>query len=203
MYIPEHFAIKNHAVLLEIARDNNFGTLISVVENQPFASHLPFQIDSSGDQLWLYGHVAKANLHWKHFDEQTALVIFEGPHGYVSPTWYEEQGVPTWNYCVVHMRGKVEALPEREATRDIVESLSELHETPNPDPWIPHYPDAMLDAIVGFRMQVTELHGKFKLSQNRSENDRRSVIRQLEAPFGRKAKEHHRELSAIMKTHNS
>ena len=89
MYIPEHFAIKDQAVLLEIVRDNNFGTLISVIENQPFASHLPMQIDGSGEQLWLYGHVAKANPHWKHFDDQAALAIFEGPHGYISPTWYD------------------------------------------------------------------------------------------------------------------
>jgi len=202
MYIPEHFAIKDHDVLLEISRENNFGTLVSVIENQPFASHLPFQIDNSGDQLWLYGHVAKANPHWKHFDDQMGLAIFEGPHGYISPTWYEEQGVPTWNYCVVHMRGKLEALTSREPTRDIVEGLSDFHEASNPDPWIPDYPDSMLDAIVGFRMQVTELHGKFKLSQNRSKADRKGVVRELEKPFGQPAKDHHHELSTIMKNNN-
>ncbi len=202
MYIPSHFAIEDKEVMLQLARDHNFGILISVIDNSPYASHLTFDIREDDNQVWLYGHVAKANPHWRHFDQQSALAIFEGPHGYISPTWYEEQGVPTWNYAVVHMRGEMEAMTDREPTRDVVESLSETHEQENPDPWIPDYPDAMLDAIVSFRMRVTDINGKFKLSQNRKEADKKSVLTQLSKPFDQEAKEHHKDLATIMREHN-
>ncbi|MBX2867115.1 MAG: FMN-binding negative transcriptional regulator [Acidiferrobacterales bacterium] len=203
MYIPSHFAIDDKEIMLQLAKDHNFGILVSVIDEFPYASHLPFDIREVDNQVWLYGHVAKANPHWHYFDQSIALAIFEGPHGYISPTWYQEQGVPTWNYAVVHMRGEMEAMTEREPTRDVVEDLSELHERENPEPWIPDYPDAMLDAIVSFRMRVTEMKGKFKLSQNRKEVDKTSVLKQLSHPFGQQAKEHHEALATLMHKHNS
>jgi len=201
MYIPDHFAIDDQAVLLSLVRENNFGTLVSMVNNIPVASHIPFDLREQEDGLYLYGHVAKANPHWRHFAEADSLAIFEGPHSYISPTWYETPGVPTWNYCIVHMTGPVTTL-QPEENQDIVEALSEYHEADNPDPWIPDYPQAMLSAIVSFKMQVTKLEGKFKLSQNRPMKDKQKVAESLRRPFGQSPRDHHDALLGMMEEHN-
>jgi transcriptional regulator len=184
MYIPGHFCESDQSTLIRFVHENSFGLLVSWSENGPVATHLPMLLEVENGDLVLYGHVAKANPHWRLFldDESTSvpvpesLVIFQGAHAYISPTWYESRGVPTWNYTAVHAYGKACLIDDRDARNDIVLSLSDKFEKERSNPWIPDYEGSMLDGIVAFKLPVRDMQGKFKLSQNKSRNDRDGVI---------------------------
>jgi transcriptional regulator len=109
------------------------------------------------------------------------LAIFAGPHGYVSPTWYAEPGVPTWNYAVVHAIGEARSVDDPTRTRTHVEALAANYERGRAAPWVPEYDTRRLAGIVGIEIRVERLEGKFKLSQNRSAADRAGVVEQLMA----------------------
>ncbi len=142
--------------------------------------------DENGEsKLFLYGHVAKANEHWRYWKQnhdrsQRSLAIFQGAHSYVSPTWYENGGVPTWNYAAVHLYGTLCVVDDPEELRELVIKLSDQYERNRTDPWIPDFPSEMLNAIVGFSMCVDDIQGKYKLSQNKTETDRNQVRQALE-----------------------
>lgn len=201
MYIPDHFAQTDLDELVRLVRDFNFGTLITLHDDTPYASHLPFLIstDAAGDII-LRGHLARANPHWKMFGEGESLAVFQGPHCYISPTWYETPGVPTWNYAAVHLMGSPQVVDDRQGLYDIVIQLTEKHEAANPEPWIPDFPDNMLTAIVGFSMTVTRIEGKYKLSQNRPAQDRSRVAQALKTPFGKEADENQTLVAAMMRS---
>jgi transcriptional regulator len=133
----------------------------------------------------LIGHFARANPHWGHADGGATLAVFHGPHAYVSPSWYEhpERMVPTWNYATVHMHGTLEIIADAAATRAVLDALVDRFEGGRAAPWTLRMPerrrDAMVAAIVAFRLRVTRLEGKFKLSQNRSAADRARVAAAL------------------------
>lgn len=187
MYIPAHFRVDSLDTLHRLIQENSFGTLVTVWEGTPFASHVPFLLDAErGEKGVLRGHLARANSQWKSFAEgQEALVIFQGPHAYISPAWYTTHpSVPTWNYTAVHAYGVPRLLdaPELFATlRDSVAAFENGRE----NPWLfesltEEYVQQMIRGIVGFEMPITRLEGKFKLNQNRSEADRESVVAALE-----------------------
>ena len=124
--------------------------------------------------------MAKANEQWTHFgNENDVLVIYQGPHTYISPSNYEEPGVPTWNYSAIHMYGKASLVNDELELRGIITSLSRKYERNREIPWVPTYPDKMLGAIVGFKVSVERIEAKSKLSQNRSERDRANIIANL------------------------
>ena len=132
----------------------------------------------------LIGHMARGNPQWRSLaNGQTVLGIFQGPHAYISPAWYSSPGVPTWNYAVAHVYGKAKLVEEDGALWGILERLVDFHESGNLNPWKPELsPEVrvrLLGAIVGFEIEVTEIQGKFKLSQNRSREDQRGVVAQL------------------------
>ena len=199
MYIPEHFAEPDLDALVRLASDFNFGTLITNQQGIPYASHLPFLItkDHDGDII-LKGHLARANPHWRMFGNGESLALFQGPHTYISPTWYENPGVPTWNYAAVHIMGSPKIIDDQEALNDIVIELTEKHEAANPNPWVPDFPETMLSAIVGFSMRASRVEGKYKLSQNRPGRDRSNVIQELKKPFGQNADENQVKVAAMM-----
>ncbi len=182
MYIPSEFQIDDPEVLSQFMQRYNFGTLVSQDgDGALVASHIPFVVDAAPGRLpTLFAHVAKANRQWRSFgDDREALVIFQGPHGYVSPSLYEvHPSVPTWNYQVVHAYGAARLLTQDEQRSHVFE-LIEQHESGAAEPWQPDLPEDLLDQllrqIVAFRIDVTRLEGKFKLNQNRSEADRESV----------------------------
>ena len=181
MYIPKHFEQTSPSTLWDFIDEHGFGTLLTVVDGAPTLSHLPFLPDRAAGVL--HCHVARANPHW-HATARSpqALVIFAGPHGYVSPTWYAERGgVPTWNYAVVHAHGSAQVIDDAEHARKHVEALAAKYERGRAAPWVPDYDAHRLAGIVGIDIRVTRLEGKFKLSQNRSEADRSRVIAALEA----------------------
>jgi transcriptional regulator len=180
MYTPKHFEQKDERTLWDFIGEHAFGALLTIVDGRPFVSHLPFLSDR--DERVLHCHVARANPQWQQLAASAGvLAIFTGPHGYVSPTWYEEPGVPTWNYAVVHVHGEARAMDDTASTRRHVEALAAKFERRTAAPWIPAYDARRLQGIVGIEISVTELTGKFKLSQNRSAADRAGVVAQLTA----------------------
>jgi transcriptional regulator len=168
-----------------------FATLVTVGSDGPLASHLPMLLDAgAAPQGELMGHLARANPQWNTSDfTRPALAIFMGPDAYVSPSWYaskQEHGrvVPTWNYHVVHVRGFVELFEASDELKAHVEALSNRHEGRFAVPWeVSDAPEdfirRQLKGIVGLRLRITSIEGKAKLSQNRSEADRRRVVTAL------------------------
>ena len=186
LYIPAHFREENISALHEMMRQNSFAALVTVADGVPFATHLPILLDSATPPYGiLRGHVARANPQWRHFEAGTeALMIFGGPHGYISPGWYETQpAVPTWNYTAVHAYG-IPRLITHEELKTLLLDMTAHFESGLPEaPYLKlsnGYIEKLLPAIVGFEMPITRLEGKGKLSQNRSETDSRQVIAALE-----------------------
>ena len=174
LYVPPHFRVDDPEALFDFVAANAFGTLVSGGSAGLHVSHIPFLPERGSDgQVRLLGHVARANGHWEALEGAAHLLaIFQGPHGYVSPGWYQNHpSVPTWNYAVVHAHGRARLMDEAEL-HELVIRLSNTYEAGRPKPWragdLPaDYVATMLKAIVGFEMVVERLEGKFKLSQNR------------------------------------
>jgi transcriptional regulator len=179
MYVPSHFAENDPATLASFIDAHSFGTLVTTADGKPFASHVPFLYDATAGTLNC--HLARANPQWRQIEAAPdVLVIFAGPHGYVSPTWYVEAGVPTWNYAVVHAVGTARVVDDPAATARHVEALAAKHEQ-GAAPWVPSYDKRRLAGIVGIEVRVRAIEGKFKLSQNRSPADRAGVVARLAA----------------------
>ena len=177
MYLPRAFEVSDRDEIFSFIAQNRFGQMISHFEGRPCSNHLPFLV--SEGRLRLVSHLARANPQWRGADGQQVLVTFQGPHGYISPAWYEQPGVPTWNYQAVHVYGECTTFEEPERLKGLLAKLVEKYEAASEEPWLPQYPDQLLEAIVGVEIEITEIQCKYKLSQNRSDNDRRRVIEAL------------------------
>jgi transcriptional regulator len=181
MYVPPHFAESDPAKLHAFIEANSFGLLVSQVAGVPFATHLPFLFDrTAGPHGTLLGHMARANPHWRELAGQPALAVFSGPHAYVSPTWYEvENVVPTWNYVAVHATGRAAVVEDRSALLDILQRSVAFYEAALPRPWTfdgsSAFAARMVGHIVGFRIEVERLEGKWKLNQNHPAGRRKKV----------------------------
>jgi len=190
MYVPKHYAVTDRSKMLDFINKNGFGILFSHTGAEPMASHLPFILDENGGQEGLIlGHMARANPQWRFADGQEVLVVFHGPHAYVSPTWYEhEDTVPTWNYVAVHVSGVFKAVEDRAGIEDIVGRITDYYEASQPQPWqadfSTDYAAQMVKRIVAFEIEITSLQGKWKLNQNHPESRRRLVAEQLAAHDG-------------------
>jgi transcriptional regulator len=187
MYIPKAFREDNIKTLHKFMREYSFATLITQHEGVSFATHLPFILDDRrGSNGTLLAHMARANPQWHDFvSEQEVLVIFQGPHAYVSPSWNEvELSVPTWNYAVVHAYGIPRLIEDGEELYKLLKILVETHEAQFEKPWPfklqQDYLQKMMRGIVGFEIEITRLEGKFKLSQNRTEAEQENVITALQ-----------------------
>jgi transcriptional regulator len=193
MYLPAAFAELDLNKLHDFIEQNNFGLLVSEVEGLPFATHLPFLLErTTGPHGTLVGHMARANPQWREASGQTALTIFSGPHAYISPTWYEaEQVVPTWNYAAVHAYGRVEIVEDKDALLEIVQETVRVHEQAMPRPWSLSdsgtFVERLLGQIVGFRIEIEKVEGKWKLNQNHPVERRKKVVRALQAQGDEKA----------------
>jgi transcriptional regulator len=200
MYIPSSFAEPDLARLHDLIEQHSFGLLVTQVDGLPFATHLPFLLErDAGPNGALVGHMARANSQWRDLEAQTALAIFSGPHAYISPTWYEaDQVVPTWNYVAVHAYGRVQVIEDRARLLDIVQRLVGIYERSMPRPWSldvsSAFTDRMLAQIVGFRIEISKIEGKWKLNQNQPVERRRKVVRALQESDGDDA----RAMAALM-----
>lgn len=183
MYLPQHFAETRAEELHRILRENPLGMLVTHSAAGLDANHIPFEFDAARGALGtLQAHVARANPVWTDFpDGAEVMVVFRGPHGYISPSWYPgkhetHRHVPTWNYEVVHAHGRLRIVDDEKFVRGIVGRLTRRHEATEPKPWKmgdapADYLDQMLKAIVGIEVEVARLEGKRKLSQNRETRD--------------------------------
>lgn len=187
LYTPSHFRVDDEAALYAFIEKHAFGTLVCDGAQGFAVSHIPLlpRRDTDG-RVRLLGHVARANPQWEALRSAKHVVaIFQGPHAYVSPSWYAgHPSVPTWNYSVVHAHGSIQPTTD-EGLRAMLDALSRTYEGDGENAWrmdrLPEdYVAKMMRAIVGFEMQVERLEGKFKLSQNRPEEIAR-VVTALEA----------------------
>ena len=190
MYIPTRYRVTDDEVIDAFLRANGFGTLVSHGRAGLMATHLPVELRHGADGArLLYGHVAKANAQWRQLEESgEAMIVFLGPHTYVSPTWYDHPNVPTWNYQAVHASGPVRVVHAAEDLAPDLRGLGRHYEPPMRPP--PRFDfDAMpaelqaaeMRGIVGFELRVTRLDAAFKLSQNRHRGDRARIIAELRA----------------------
>jgi transcriptional regulator len=181
MYIPAVFAETDQAKLHDFIEKNSFGLLVSHVDGEPFASHLPILLDRQfGPHGCLIGHMARANPQWQQADGQNVLAVFSGPHAYISPTWYEaENVVPTWNYVAVHAYGKMQIIEDSRALLQIVKDFVSFYEASMPEPWKfageNDFVERLLRQIAGFRIEIARLEGKWKLNQNQPTERRAKV----------------------------
>jgi transcriptional regulator len=181
MYIPDHFAITSAEALHKIIQSHPLGVLVTLTPDGLDANHIPFELDPVHGLLT--AHVARANPVWQQCGEgMDVLVIFRGDESYISPNWYPSKHefhrqVPTWNYEVVHVHGRLTVQDEQKFVHGVVGRLTKTHEAAEPKPWkmgdsSPEYIDGMLKAIVGIEIAISRLEGKAKLSQNRETRDR-------------------------------
>jgi transcriptional regulator len=184
MYTPKFNQVSDRALLIEAMRAYSFAVLIGpqtdpASDASSVATHLPLVVRDEGEHGLLEGHFALANLHWKSLAGQTALVVFSGPHAYVSPALYTEPlSVPTWNYIAVHAHGKLSLVEDEPGKDALLTGLINANELAFAEKWraMPEgFRRSMLAGIIGFRIPITRIEGKFKLSQNRPDADRRSV----------------------------
>jgi transcriptional regulator len=185
VYIPEHFRVPDHVDAIAFMQANPFAILVSSTEEGPFATHLPAFVQETGDHLVVRGHVAKANPHWRHLEQQpNCLTIFHGPHAYVSASNYTtRENVPTWNYGAVHVYGNARVFASPEDLQSVLHQLIGTFEPAYADQWASFsetYRERMLSHIVGFEIAVTKIEAKFKLSQNRTKEEQAKVIASLE-----------------------
>ena len=186
MYIPEFNRMEDTGVALAFMRANPFAIVVSAGEGSPFATHIPVIVAEAGAGILLRGHVARANPHWKMLEqEQETLVIFHGPHAYISPSLYESrQSVPTWNYAAIHASGRARIFEEPEPLTDVLLQTIAVFEQAYLEQWRglnQDYRAKMLSQIVGFEIAVERLEAKFKLSQNRPAADQSRIIQSLES----------------------
>jgi len=201
MYSPSYNRIEDRQELLAFMRANSFAVLVTGTGGTLHASHLPVMIREAGRQFVLDMHMAKNNPQWQEFFDDEVMVVFSGPHAYVSPRWYEEQErVPTWNYAAVHAYGSPKIIDDRKLKhqnqRALVATLDPQW-LPKFDALRPEYVEKMLDGIVNFEIEVTRLETRWKLSQNRSKREMELIA----AALDKSNDSAERQLAALTRRH--
>lgn len=184
MYIPKHFKVADLEEIQEFIHTNSFGTLITTKNGKPIATHLPLQLVKEEDEYFVTGHMAYGNPQWRTFDTcGDVLITFQGPHAYISSSWYEKENVPTWNYQAVHLYGAAKLMDEAELKADLAKLMQKYEQhREHPVLWETLSSEMLekeLKGIVGFKIHVTEVQAAFKMSQNRNETDYRNIIDHL------------------------
>ena len=185
MYSPSAFVEHDLAVLHDFIEQHSFAMLVSAGSGMPVVSHVPLLLERNAGQGILWGHVARANDQWKEWASGPALAVFTGPHAYISPRWYAEpHTVPTWNYVAVHATGPLTLIEDPTELLPLLARQAAFYESSATEPWTfdPADPffSRLAQQIVGFRLEIATLSGKWKLSQNHSPTRRHRVITALE-----------------------
>ncbi|WP_338651155.1 FMN-binding negative transcriptional regulator [Lysinibacillus sp. Y5S-8] len=184
MYIPKYYKITDFEEIKDFIQNNSFATIVSIRKGKPIAAHIPVLLNKIQDDYYLTGHLAYGNPLWKTFEDvNDLLVIFNGPHAYISSSWYEHEDVPTWNYQAVHVYGKASLMEGKELEQDLT-SLLEKYEKfrENPVLWDKLSPELLqqeIKGIKGFKIKIDEVQAAYKLSQNRNANDYANIISEL------------------------
>jgi transcriptional regulator len=202
IYSPTYYYEHRKELIYEIIRDYSFATIISQTSDGPIVSHLPLLLETTNEkEIFLLGHCAKANPHWKQFvDGQKLTAIFHGPHSYISPAWYEPKpdNVPTWNYATVHTQGIASVISAPEKAFEILRHTVQHFENKYSTGWsLPEVPNKelsqLLHQIVAFKIEVKDIQAKFKLSQKQNATDRNNVVENLS-----KMNESQRDVAKLM-----
>ena len=198
MYSPPYNRVEDRREVVDFMRTHNFPVLVTGLGGSLHASHLPAMIEDDGEQIVIDMHMAHANPQWREFFDEEVLVIFTGPHGYISPRWYEEtERVPTWNYAAVHAYGvpkMVEDKAAKHASQRRLVAATDAQWLPKFDALDEKYLSGMLNGIVNFQIRVTRLETRWKLSQNRGRREMELIIAELE-------KSGETALAALMRRH--
>lgn len=180
MYIPHQFRIEKLLDCHRFINEFSFGLIIS---SSLSATHLPFLLhENEGEFGTLYAHCAKANSHWKILDGSEVLIVFNGPHSYISPTWYvQKPAVPTWNYAAVHVYGKVSLLPKEDTLKTVNDTVNKYEPEllTQQITMTTEYNERLLSGIVGFKIELTKIEGQHKLGQQKKEADQQGVYKAL------------------------
>jgi transcriptional regulator len=186
MYIHRLNQWESEPEVIDFIQKNAFATLVSQVDGRPWATHLPFVLDKNSDgEAVLHGHLAKANPQWKSIvNTEEVLVIFQGPHAYISSSWYNHENVPTWNYLAVHVYGKIRII-EGEELMHHLKTLVDVYEHGRPnrvqvETMSEAYVEGQVRALVGIEVNISEVQASAKLSQNRDEVNYQNIIKKLE-----------------------
>jgi transcriptional regulator len=186
LYTPRPFAVDDRAAVARLMHEHPFATLFTPAAPEPMVSHLPMLLlPGCEPHGTLLGHFARANPHWQAAKDVQSIAVFHGPHAYISPSWYGEPDrmVPTWNYASVHAHGMLEIIEDAVKAQGVIDALVQRFESARAAPWQfrreQRERDALLGAIVPFRMRIRRIDAKFKLSQNRDRDDRARVINAL------------------------
>ncbi|MCL6588090.1 MAG: FMN-binding negative transcriptional regulator [Anoxybacillus sp.] len=196
MYIPKAFQVDDEDKIVQFIKANSFGILFSAVDGQPFATHLPFLLEENNHALW--SHMAKQNPQWEDLHNKEVLVVFQGPHAYISPTWYHEPNtVPTWNYVAVHVYGTFQLIDDKEMMKHLLEKTVDFYESSMSTPWKVEFDDFtehLMEGTVCFKINIQKIEGKWKLSQNHSIQRQKNLIK------GLKTVDHYhsKEIAALM-----
>ena len=180
MYIPKHFLQEDKIQIVNFMKQYSFATIVSSQNNLPVATHLPFVVSLRDNDIYLVSHFARANKQWEEIEKQNSLIIFAEPHAYISTKHYEKAlNVPTWNYAAIHAYGNVKLILNNDEVLRILEETIQYYDTDYLNKWnsLPHkFREEMLNGIMAFELKVTMLQAKYKLSQNRMETEKKSII---------------------------
>jgi transcriptional regulator len=195
MYIPNIFNQENAEEIKSLIYQNSFGILVSQVNGKPWATHIPLELDVNvkGEHV-LLGHVSRGNKQWRDFDKnEEVLAIFNGPHTYISSSWYDHENVPTWNYIAVHVYGKLRMV-EGEELLTALKKLTNKYEAHSKNPvtvegMTKKFLENELKGIVGFEIVITDIQAAYKLSQNRDAKNKQQIIQELESRGDSQSKE--------------
>jgi transcriptional regulator len=182
MYVPKYAQNNDVSEIKEFIKQNSFGILVSQSENKLLATHIPFEFSANENKL--KGHISRANQQWKKWnDGSEVLAIFTGPHAYISPSWYDHENVPTWNYIAAHVYGTIKII-EGEKLYQSLKQLVDKYETTSARPvslekMSPEYVKKSMLGVVGFEITITNIEATYKLSQNRDEKNHENIIREL------------------------
>lgn len=183
MYVPKQFRNNDASTINDFIRHHGFGILVSQSDSRMVATHIPLEL--SEDETKLRGHIARANPQWKNFQNNSeVMVIFPGPHAYVSSSWYDHENVPTWNYIAVHVYGKIQIIEGDElysAIKQLVDKYEKASEYPvSVEKMSPEYVRQSIKGLVGFAITITSIEAAYKLSQNRDRKNYDNIIHELE-----------------------
>jgi len=182
MYIHSYSKVSESREVFDFINQNGFATLVSLVEGKLWASHIPLVLSKDGTELT--GHVSRGNKAWHSFKEQNeVLCIFQGPHTYISSSWYDHENVPTWNYMIVHAYGSIK-IQEGEELLASLKNLTDKYEMHSQKPVTVEgmdkkYLDREIKGIVGVSIKISRVEASFKLSQNRNDKNYQEIIKQL------------------------
>jgi len=184
MYISKLYREEDREKILEFLKQNEFATLVAYDGEKPTASHLLMEVMEDSEQLFVNGHMSKANPLWKTFEKNPeVLIIFQGPHTYIPPTWYNHVNVPTWNYQAVHVYGSPRIVTDHEEMHTLLKKLIERHESVSSyrlETLPQDFVEKEMRGIVAFQIEVTRIEANYKLSQNRDDEDYHNIVARLE-----------------------